>query len=82
MLNDPYTATVLIGGGLLACGYVLGKSVGYGKAIRDNMNELFANKLVDPREVLNYYASKGNVKAQQALERLDAERRAKFNAKD
>jgi hypothetical protein len=73
---------MFIGGGLLACGYFLGKSVGYGKAIRDNMNELFANKLVDPREVLNYYASKGNVKAQQALERLDAERRAKFNAKD
>lgn len=81
-MNDPYTMTVLVGGGLLLCGYILGKARGYSIAIRDNMNELMSNKLIDPREVLNFYASQGNVKAQQALERLNAERKAKFNAKD
>ena len=81
-MNDPYTMTVLVGGGLLLCGYLLGKSRGYVRGIQDNMTELISNKLIDSREVLNFYANQGNVKAQQALERLNAERKAKFNAKD
>lgn len=81
-MNDPFTMTALVGGGLLLCGYILGKARGYNVAIRDNMNELMSSKLIDPREVLNFYASRGNERAQKALEKLNAERKAKFNAKD
>ena len=80
-MNDPFYMTVALGGGLLLCGYILGKARGYNVAIRDNMHELMANKLIDPREVLNHYASQGNEKAQQALENLNRQRKREYSIK-
>jgi hypothetical protein len=79
---DPLTKAMLIGGALVACGYVLGRISGWRRGFDDVMKELIASKIVEPMDVLRHYANMGNEKAQAALERLNAERKSKFNAKD
>lgn len=79
---DPFTQTILVGTGLVICGYILGRGDGHRRGADEVMKELIESKLIDTREVLNFYASQGNVKAQEALERLNAARKAKFDAKD
>lgn len=77
---DPLMQTVVIGGSLIACGYILGRNAGWRRGFSDVMKELFASKIVDPTEVLKHYANMGNEQAQIALEKLNAERKNKFKA--
>lgn len=74
-MNDPYVMTFLVGGGLLACGYLLGRSSGRKLGFDEVMAELFRSKLVQPIDVLTYYANMGNQRAKDALARLNAEMR-------
>jgi hypothetical protein len=78
---DPLTQTILIGAGLLACGYILGRVDGHRRGADEVMKELIASKLVEPVDVLRHYANMGNERAQLALEKLNAERKEKFNNK-
>jgi hypothetical protein len=78
---DPFTQTILIGAGLLACGYILGRADGHRRGSDEVMRELIASKLVEPVDVLRHYANMGNERAQLALEKLNAERKEKFNNK-
>lgn len=80
-MENVFLMTCLIGGGLVVCGYMLGRSHGYSSASAQVTTELFQNKLADPMEVLRFYANQGNEKAQLTLEKLNAERKAKFNEK-
>ncbi len=79
---DPFTQTILVGTGLVACGYILGRSDGWRRGFDDVMKELVASKLVEPVDILRHYANMGNERAQLALEKLNAERKAKFNARN
>jgi hypothetical protein len=81
MMENVFLMTCLIGGGLVICGYMLGRSHGYNSASVQVTSELFENKLADPMEVLRFYANQGNATAQVTLEKLNAERKAKFNEK-
>jgi len=85
-MTDPFSLTIIVGGSLIACGYILGRSDGWRRGFDDVMKELVASKIVEPMDVLRHYANMGNERAQAALERLNAERKAKFksdhNAKD
>jgi len=79
---DPFTQTVLVGAGLVVCGYILGRGDGHRRGYDDVMKELIASKLIEPVDILRHYASMGNERAQLALEKLNAERKAKFNARN
>lgn len=81
-MNDPIFLTIMIGSALLFCGYLLGKSSGYRSGFDDVMTELIKSKLVEPIAVLTHYANQGNERAQEALARLNAERKAEFQKKD
>ncbi len=81
-MTDTITLTIILGGSLIACGYILGRSDGWRRGFDDVMKELIASKLVEPVDILRHYANMGNERAQAALEKLNAERKAKFNAKD
>lgn len=78
---DPFTLTMFVGGGLVICGYALGRWNGYENASASIMTELFQNKLADPTEVLRFYANQGNARAQLALEKLNLERKKQFDNK-
>lgn len=78
---DPFTQTVLIGAGLVVCGYILGRGDGHRRGADEVMKELIASKLVEPVDVLRHYANMGNERAQVALEKLNADRKAKYKAK-
>lgn len=77
-MTDPFSLTIIVGGSLIACGYILGRSDGWRRGFDDVMKELVASKIVEPMDVLRHYANMGNERAQAALERLNAERKAKF----
>ena len=79
---DPFTLTIIVGGSLIACGYILGRSDGWRRGFDDVMKELVASKIVEPMDVLRHYANLGNERAQAALEKLNAERKAKFNVRN
>lgn len=81
-MTDPFSLSIMIGGALIACGYILGRSDGWRRGSDDVMKELIASKIIEPVEILRHYASMGNERAQAALDKLNAERKAKFNAKD
>jgi hypothetical protein len=81
-MTDPITLTIILGGSLIACGYILGRSDGWRRGFDDVLKELIASKIVEPMEVLRHYANMGNQRAQAALEKLNAERKAKFNARN
>jgi hypothetical protein len=78
---DPFTQTVLVGVGLVVCGYILGRGDGHRRGSNQVMQELIASKLIEPVDILRHYASMGNERAQLALEKLNAERKAKYKAK-
>ena len=78
---EPFTATLLIGVGLLACGYALGRTAGFSKGCSATINELFANNLADRNEVLTFYANQGHELAQNALEALNRQRKRDFMIK-
>lgn len=82
MMEDPIFLTMVIGSGLLFCGYLIGRSSGWRAGADGIMNELIESKLVDPARVLNYYANQGDERARTALARLNAERKTKFMSKD
>lgn len=75
---DMLFETALIGFGLVSCGYMLGKRRGYTVASSSIMSELFANNLVDPKEILNFYANQGNERARATLENLNRQRKRQF----
>lgn len=77
-MNGVLFDTIFIGLGLVTCGYLLGKWRGYAVASSSIMNELFTNKLADPKEVLNFYANQGNARAQATLENLNKQRKHEF----
>lgn len=79
-MNDPLTLTIMVGGALVACGYILGRGDGWRKGFDDVMKELVASKLVEPVDILRHYANMGNERAQAALEKLNAERKSKFKS--
>lgn len=81
-MTDPFSLTIIVGGSLIACGYILGRSDGWRRGSDEVMKELIANKIIEPMEVLRHYANMGNQRAQAALEKLNAERKAKFNARN
>ena len=78
---DPFTQTVLVGAGLVVCGYILGRGDGHRRGADEVMKELIESKLVEPVDVLRHYANMGNERAQLALEKLNADRKAKYKAK-
>jgi hypothetical protein len=76
---DPFTQTVLVGAGLVICGYILGRGDGHRRGADEVMKELIESKLVEPVDVLRHYANMGNERARLALEKLNADRKAKSN---
>jgi hypothetical protein len=81
-MTDPFSMTAMIGGGLVICGYMIGRSAGRKRGSDEVMRELIDSKLIEPMDVLRHYANMGNERAQLALEKLNAERKAKFNARN
>lgn len=55
---DPLIATLLLGGGLLFCGFLLGKNVWirYGEAA--TLKLLYDEKLLDPKVVVDHFTKK------------------------
>jgi hypothetical protein len=80
-MTDPLSQTILIGGALILCGYILGRGDGWKRGSDQVMQELITSKLIDPVDVLRHYANVGNVRAQRALEKLNLERKEKFRSK-
>jgi len=79
-MTDPFSLTIMVGGALVACGYILGRGDGWRRGFDDVMKELVASKLVEPVDILRHYANMGNERAQAALEKLNAERKSKFKS--
>lgn len=81
-MTDPFLLTMMMGGALIACGYILGRSDGWRRGCDETIREIISTKLIEPVDVLRHYANMGNERAQLALEKLNAERKAKFMEKN
>ena len=70
-MNDAFLLTVLIGGGLLVCGYSLGRISGMTRGAKDVVDELFKTGLLTPEKLLAHYSKQGNDRARAALKMLN-----------
>lgn len=77
-----FSLTIMMGSALVACGYILGKSAGWRQGCDETIKEIISTRLIEPVDVLRHYANMGNERAQLALEKLNAERKAKFMEKN
>jgi len=68
---NAFVSAALIGGGLVYCGYLLGKASGYTKGIWEIFNHLVEAKFIDPEKILIYYANTGNQRARDALTEIN-----------
>jgi hypothetical protein len=75
-MNDSLLYTILIGGGLLTCGYFLGVIRGMKTGTTSVMNELFKSGLLKPEEVVAHYSRMGNEKAQELMATINQLKRA------
>lgn len=55
----PFWSTIFFGGGLLFCGFELGRTHWLNKGATRLLNELLNNKLCDPLAVTKHLQSKG-----------------------
>lgn len=62
---------LIIGIGLVGCGYILGVTNGLKTGSQGVVNELFRSGLLTPEKVLAHYANQGNERARDIMAALN-----------